>query len=103
MPQSKHTQGPWRVGEGESSITTVNGEHVLSLPYPLYPASQPDEFSSNARLMAAAPDLLKACKGIVQAYQYAKKCGGKFELDDYACEVLAQAIAKAEGGKSEKN
>lgn len=98
MNMSNHTQGPWRVGEGESSITTVRGEHVLSLPYPLYPASQPDEFSSNARLMAAAPDLLEACKGMIETLTGHNDAWEALTIQQKARVItMKEAINKAEG------
>ena len=45
----------------------------------------------NARLIAAAPELLEACKAIL------KSDGGAYDLEPYQSKMLINAIAKAEG------
>lgn len=64
-PKAEHTPGPWRVdlesGEIEAGATvigTIYGTH----DYPCCDEDITEECAANARLIAAAPDLLAACK-----------------------------------------
>jgi hypothetical protein len=80
----QHTAGPWYVSG--RSVITLGGIPVAKLP------ADRETFSSrdgNACLIAAAPDLLAACRRVMQlaiAYQG----------DEIFAEVKA-AVAKAEG------
>ncbi|MBP6063996.1 MAG: hypothetical protein KA467_00810 [Bacteroidales bacterium] len=97
----KHTSGQWQVNKKVSTsveqVLAGQGINLIAQCDDVDGVRSREEDQANARLMAAAPDLLKACEGIVQAYNFAKKCGGKFEMDDYAIEVLTNAIKKAKG------
>ena len=64
MSESKHTQGPWRLG-GNAGIWAKKSTQLVSI---LYCLDEEDVFrvcdeeaNANARLIAAAPDLLEAC------------------------------------------
>jgi hypothetical protein len=77
---SKHTPGPWMLDEKghvyaeqfyrPHSFVTREGETVnmhrglIALPYSTYPEFPTDGLNelANARLIAAAPELLAACK-----------------------------------------
>ncbi len=93
----KHTEGPWIVLDlGE--IVAEDDLEVLVATIDLGTA----EGEANARLIAAAPDLLdalKACARILPNYASL----GKTALDDEACDAVIEqvneAIAKAEGGQ----
>jgi hypothetical protein len=67
----KHTPGPWRYDRRNPSPTT--GEHMIAGGKPGYLAEVRDcgsgDIVGNARLIAAAPDLLAALQDIVDAYQ----------------------------------
>lgn len=88
---SKHTPGPWRYDRCNSSPTT--GEHMIAGGKPGYLAEVRDcgsgDVSANARLIAAAPDLLEACKAVDEATR-----GGDYEA---AFKAVRAAIAKATG------
>jgi hypothetical protein len=78
----KHTRGPWYVS-GKATINAYPGGWIASV-------STLDR-TANARLIAAAPDLLAALRGLV-----AKST----DIDgDWSAEWLAafNAIARAEG------
>ena len=83
--QEKHTPGPWKIGGTRISVYTQDGLTIAT-------AKRYDGLAANAnaRLIAAAPELLKACKAAL------------FELSGInngpECKQLAEAIAKAEGG-----
>jgi hypothetical protein len=87
--RTQHTPGPWMASvnsiivfaRGQDRICTLNSNETL------FPKS---EREANARLIAAAPELLEACK---VALNYCSQLpeGSALELR------LSDAIAKAEG------
>lgn len=78
----KHTKGPWEVKHSESKnafnvVGTVLGGNykIARCPYPVYDFAgavdrnqrERDEAEANAKLIATAPDMLKALQS---AYEY---------------------------------
>jgi hypothetical protein len=65
LPRAQHTLGPWWLArahpsEGTFAVGAGNSEHALIL------ATTDDATArANARLIAAAPDLLAACRALV--------------------------------------
>lgn len=62
---SKHTPGPWKwTGQ---AVTVPSGQRLLvnGVSLPLGNHADSEEADANARLIAAAPDLLEALKGVV--------------------------------------
>ena len=108
--EAKHTPGPWSVDRDEHE-TVIRGiypcnigtiEPLVCTVNPYKPVGgikcgcggDPD---ANARLIAAAPDLLAACEAALPYLQEAWKrdgIGGQFEMMD----ALRNAIASAKGG-----
>jgi len=96
-----HTPGPWRICKylGRLDIRTDLPDHKLSIcdidTHDNYgPIGDPEEDAANARLIAAAPDMLDAIRHTVTGYDVT---GG---LTNLAITKLRAAIAKAEGSKS---
>lgn len=104
---SKHTHGPWVVRRFPTarggldcwwvldSLPDENGQVVANAICTLTMSN--DDAEANARLIAAAPYLLEACKamqGELLMSQYAKL--GDFSV---ALKLAEAAIAKAEGGE----
>lgn len=98
-----HTPGPWSIDDrgdcldiigpsGEWLVATVQGGR--------------DEDEPDARLIAAAPELLEAAQllggGNVYMEEFGRYCfcpmHGKPGLHSSSCDALNAAIAKAEGG-----
>ena len=83
---SKHTPGPWRIGtpppNGEQTIGT---QHGLMVAVVTTGSGVPTK--ANARLIAAAPELLEALQEIVNAAD-----------GDAGLKKARAAIAKATGG-----
>ena len=118
MTEQKHTPGPWnlvppnelpwaledcgRPGEKTLTIIAENGYGVLSIPASItdgYPKS--GVAMANARLIAAAPELLEAAKEVISLLE---EHGGVIvphllDTDENAGQRLRDAIAKAEGIK----
>lgn len=101
MSIQKHTQGPWR-------LETDYPKGFLILKDEPHPSHDPvwtvanvnacmgAESKSNARLIAAAPDLLAALKAMLSMF------GDHEQYDDDSAQVIAEAreaLAKAEGVK----
>lgn len=108
---SKHTPGPW-------AIEALRYEGARIVAGPTYDkSSRPvgwvaaddtmeeastgrirevmsDEANANARLIAAAPELLEALKLALTAL---KRVRNYAQIDDSGLEEMAEAIAKAEG------
>lgn len=83
--KSKHTPGPWRAEYcSDDTAWAIRGDGV-HLP----------GTTANARLVAAAPELLAALVRFVNAF------GGDLEGMVFAKAVAVQAIDKATGGDDE--
>lgn len=92
---SKHTPGPWETDRNNvhsGQIATIH--HCLNNDWvevwsPNWPADE-DEQEANARLIAAAPELLEALEGFVACWD---ACASPVEF----AEKARAAIAKARG------
>ncbi|WP_160006909.1 hypothetical protein [Rhizobium sp. 18055] len=104
MSDTKHTQGEWkadisltygskpRIGTDDKLICCVgNGEN---------PVIAQDEWVANARLIAAAPDLLDSLQHLSNIYEqiWVQMSDGEMAIVRGAWEVADAAIAKATGG-----
>lgn len=101
----KHTPGPWEVADLPHSIV-VRTESPNKTPYGAsryaaiggFDRTDPDQFAeaiANARLIAAAPDLLEALKWLSACV---KRPGPHMDAGA-ALEKASAAIAKATGGE----
>ncbi len=98
----KHTPGPWYMEANEAELYyEVNGEMQKMIaigtakdesPILAYVPTTWDEDKANARLIAAAPELLEACKGVMDMLD------GEFPGHPMS-ERVRKAIAKAEKGE----
>lgn len=96
--QTKHTPGPWHIDLMDSAVTdswyTINGGNfggIATLDIP-DKTDYPEAWAfneANARLIAAAPEMLEALKNLVDVYG---DCFGKPDI-----ERAEDAINKAEG------
>ena len=66
MTQAQHTQGPWEVMAHENgSFTVFEGGHAKNwADWSIAELNFTVQDAANAQLIAAAPDLLEACKAI---------------------------------------
>jgi hypothetical protein len=93
--RSDHTPGPWEYESQDphalGKITSDDGTLVAEVH-----GDWDDDHSTeaNARLIAAAPDLLAACKLAVERLEV---CSYQGDEDSFV-EEIAAAIARAEGG-----
>jgi len=90
----KHTQGPWKVKQtAVYDAVYGNNDELVSF----ISIKQPEEIQANARLIAAAPELLEAC---VKFQTWAKEFCKTNNLPEEAFYPLVEvnrAILKAEG------
>lgn len=91
---AQHTPGPWKATalHGDSKRAVTNADNVLVAD--CYADTHEDlglpvEYKANARLIAAAPDLLDAVYALLDEHADCKGC--------HASELAFAAIAKAEG------
>ena len=103
---AKHTPGPWTAASQDAETNEIpikSGKSILArvAPRPHWDATQ----ESNARLIAAAPDLLYALKEAKLMLETAKayfpksiKNRDRFSLLNVLANAVDPAIAKAEGG-----
>jgi hypothetical protein len=75
MSETQHTPGPWHVidnGNGTLSIGAKEPDGTPCQPARVNGNAQEEPWATvtkaNARLIAAAPALLEACRDLVQAY-----------------------------------
>ena len=94
----KHTPGPWRVTEahGQTQVVAVNRhpeKAVTGIADIFDSIDGTREWGANARLIAAAPDMLEALKGALSEFdQMSCEC-----VDDDIYGYVEDAIKKAEG------
>ena len=94
MSAAGHTPGPWTYPGGTGNF--VGGPDRLRIADLGGLERSPEERQANARLIAAAPDLLAACNSVLDSVPFASYRGDG-ELEE--CEArLKAAILKAEGG-----
>jgi hypothetical protein len=84
--QATHTPGPWKE-KRKLAIYSADDEPICAV----FPAETEGQSAANARLIAAAPDLLEALRGF---HPSQIKAPGELAR---AWEVAKAAIAKAEG------
>ncbi len=76
MSKKAHTPGPWRIERGKKYgdflIWSARGETEVSSHWiaTLKCESCPAQEEANARLMAAAPDMLEALEPFVEVYEH---------------------------------
>jgi hypothetical protein len=110
-----HTPGPWSVGpthhesEGKSWLFYSDQTHILApngLTDVAIVEAGEEEGQANARLIAAAPDLLAACECALYLGEIAVRNGlegfGKADEDEIVADhvilkAIRQAITKAKG------
>ena len=100
---TQHTPGPWRVDVAQDTNGTIHSVDVREAAYGLFVASveahteEHADVMANARLIAAAPDLLAALRLVERQHEGRVVGLGQKHCECDVCEVVRAAIAKAEG------
>lgn len=98
MTQTKHTQGPWRTSLTEGQRAWNVSSEATGRTVAIVSDWSP-EAEANARLIAAAPELLEALKSARFAIQVTLDSGLVTEKNVRSTlNHIDAAIAKAEGG-----
>lgn len=98
--QAKHTPGPWRTDGFHGRIEKITPQEdsgVCVAVMPMWEAEYEAEKNANARLIAAAPEMLEALRQTELQLEY---LNAKFIETGTTNQLLAQVravIAKAEG------
>ena len=95
-----HTEGEWldtnsetNTGDRNISVKDNGFNRIIAKVF----STDQDDVKANARLIATAPELLKACKLVSDNWSYAEK-GSQL---DRILNAVRDAIAKANGRKAE--
>jgi len=115
MTEAKHTPGPWdQVPEGDNWIWLFHEPSQTRVARVVLYSGKEDENRDNARLIAAAPDMLEALKPFTRLLDVVEHMGGP-TITETVCEfeshvagigrltmsdlrAARSAIAKATGG-----
>ena len=103
MNRSEHSPGPWRPTKPGGAVLDAKERVVAHVaPRPAVVPTPREERVANARLIAAAPDLLKACAMAQRLIEDMARVVGKRALRDYAffndaLIALRKAVDKAFG------
>lgn len=98
---SNHTPGPWKIEDEEASggwpiIASDGADGYIYVAQCEWIGDGDEQSKANARLIAAAPALLEACKEILRALAFVPGIKGHKEMME-ACSSVGIAIATAEG------
>lgn len=101
--QRKHTPGPWTVqeeidGPVQNTRIVAHKKAVASTAQQCGRPHHWNEAEANARLIAAAPELLEACEALVNAYSIHDGT-----VHARAVDVAVAAIRKATGEATDGN
>jgi len=101
--KAKHTPGPWYYVPDFSAIVIYRRGAASPIPVADFGKVTLPETNANARLIAAAPDLLAAAKAAASCYRTFRNVPKSEQAwtaaDDEALEALFAAVAKATGGE----
>jgi hypothetical protein len=98
MTETKHTPGPWEIGDHMQ----IWSDHCDGPLAETIPNAKPGVNESNARLIAAAPELLAACEGVLGVLNHGTptKEDGTPNTHWKHIDIIRAVIAKATGEES---
>jgi hypothetical protein len=92
---TKHTPGPWEFDDKHSSGFPLLCLYAADNRNPFHGSRSDDEQNANARLIAAAPELLEALRAITD--QLERIGDTRYDKDGQYIDAARAAIAKATG------
>ena len=99
-PKDSHTPGPWKTRKGffSDAVEIYKPKRLMKPFIPTEIAiirSEGPEGEANAHLIATAPDLLEALRGMLEVF------GDEFGIgSSETCDAARAAVAKATGGRA---
>lgn len=101
--EMNHTPGPWEREETYDTISLpirAEGKVIALVVHAdeRLPQLTPEELKANARLIAAAPDLLDCCQRLMPLLN---NCKGYVDVVDEAIDLMRSAINKATQGNTQ--
>jgi hypothetical protein len=105
MSEIKHSAGPWSIVEHNWSDTGIVGTNdyiCLLKTYEDDATGRDETVAANARLIAAAPALLEALRGMLEVYgvREVTAFNNATLTEVELCDMARAAIAKATGSQS---
>jgi len=101
MSAPKHTPGPWRFSSDGHIVSASTGERVCTPHSTLLGGKVSDQIKDlkrNARLIAAAPELLEALKACLHCFD--EMTGRKPAFVEDSIAMGNEAVAKVTGGEA---
>lgn len=96
--KTAHTPGPWQARKAAHGPIDIFDRRNLDVVTVYGGGVESEAREANARLIAAAPDLLEALKDVVIAYRKARvELGYDDDGESDSIAIAEEAIAKAEG------
>lgn len=92
--KTKHTAGEWQTSKTVNDITIHSEGKDVALVYQYSRSVDEEEATANARLIAAAPELLSNCMATLEDLEN-DNMGKNSETYQMAIENLREAISKA--------
>jgi hypothetical protein len=99
MSEIKHTPGPWVFDEDECSAIPALHLYCADSKNPFHGSRSEEELKANARLIAAAPELLEALKEAIETIKFLSTRDNSWG-EQIVCEDLQAIVAKATGSQS---
>jgi hypothetical protein len=96
-PMTAHTPGPWHVGGNAGRIVYDADGRAVGNATVYHGSWQLDRMQANARLIAAAPDLLTSCEAFVTAADLPAGIAPSPIMVEAMISAAQAAIAKAKG------
>ena len=104
---AKHTPGPWAVGHemnserpGSVPVVAMVRDSLGGKMHVAFVNGMAGEQEANARLIASAPDMLAALRGMLDGLRVPTSVDDQNAEREEACAAARAAIAKATGGAS---
>lgn len=80
--KTKHTPAPWRVTNGMPYIMAENNTEIAKVNCDVEHEKDIETIQANAKLIAAAPELLEALQDFVRSFENSAPCA--LDSDEYA-------------------
>jgi len=94
-----HTPGPWRISSKSKYLVKTDEYRICQVFKSTIDPSLNEQAEADARLIAAAPDLLAAIKEVMEDL-HAAHVAGSYQIPPSSAAMAFDAIEKATGEKT---